>query len=64
MPRPRLRCKQCLQFDHKRGKCFMGFGECRGPDSIAAEECCAFLTREGEPAFLRDEDEAKQLDLF
>ena len=62
MPRSRLRCSQCIQFHKER--CMLGFPECRGRDSIAADECPCFMPPGGDPAFLKEEDEAKQLDLF
>ena len=62
MARLRLRCSQCQQFF--KGKCQLGFPDCRGADSIAADECPCFMPPGGQPAFLIDENEQKQLALF
>ena len=62
MARPRLRCSQCVQF-HK-DRCQLEFPDCRGGDSIAANDCPCFMPPGGQPAFLIDDDETKQLALF
>ena len=33
----------------------MDMPECRGPESIAAEECCCFLPASGIPVFMQKE---------
>ena len=62
MGRPRLRCHQCAQF-HK-DRCQLDVPECRGADSIAAEECSMFLPPSGIPVFMKDADQSAQLSLF
>ena len=62
MARLRLRCSSCQQFD--KGRCQLGVPECRGAESIAAEECSCFLPASGIPVFMNDDDESKQLALF
>ena len=62
MPRTRLRCSSCQQFD--KGRCQLGIPECRGRDSVAADDCPCYLPPSGIPAFLTDDDEQKQLTLF
>ena len=52
MPRLRLRCSSCQQFDKNR--CQLGVPECRGPDSIAAADCACYLPASGTPVFLHD----------
>jgi len=40
----------CQQFD--KNSCQLGVPECRGANSIAAEECACFLPASGIPIFL------------
>jgi hypothetical protein len=62
MARPRIKCRQCAQF-HKN-RCQLDVPECKGANSIAAEECSMFLSPSGIPAFLIEDDEQQQLALF
>ena len=50
MSRSRLRCSMCQQFHNEI--CQLGVPECRGSNSVAAEECACFLPASGIPVFL------------
>jgi ribosomal protein L37AE/L43A len=61
MKRQRLRCSSCQQFYNDR--CQLGIPECRGADSIAADDCPCYLPPSGISVFLNEENES-QLTLF
>jgi len=56
--KPALRCKDCLQFEHIKGRCAWGIIDCGGPDSIHANECPLFTDQNGYAPLLDcDEDQ-------
>ena len=59
MAKTRLRCSDCQQFHQNR--CQLDVPECRGAESVAAEECSCFLPASGIPVFMQEEE--KQLAL-
>jgi len=45
--KPALRCQDCLQFEHAKGRCAWSIPECKGPDHPFAEECSLFTNQNG-----------------
>ena len=49
-PRAKLRCSSCQQF--YKDRCQLGIPECRGANSVAADQCACYLAAAGVPAFI------------